>query len=54
MNNVYDNPEYIEIKEMIHERLVDLRSKYGDSDELNEMHLERYLASRKRGSGPKK
>ncbi|MBV19843.1 MAG: sulfatase [Cytophagia bacterium] len=54
MNNVYDNPDYINIKEMMHERLVEMRSKYGDSDELNEMHLERYLASRKRGSGPKK
>mgnify|MGYP003681987387 FL=1 len=53
MNNIYDNPEYVNIKEMMHERLVDLRNKYGDSDELNEMHLERYLASRKRGSGPK-
>ena len=53
MNNIYDNPEYVNIKDMMHERLVDLRNKYGDSDELNEMHLERYLASRKRGSGPK-
>ena len=48
MNNIYDNPEYVNIKDMMHERLVDLRNKYGDSDELNEMHLERYLASRKR------
>ena len=53
MNNIYDNPEYVNIKDMMHERLIDLRNKYGDSDELNEMHLERYLASRKRGSGPK-
>ena len=54
MMNVYDNPEYSEIKEMMHMRLVEMRDKYGDTDELNKMHLERYLASKKRGAGPKK
>ena len=54
MMNVYDNPEYSEIKAMMHKRLVEMREKYGDSDELNQMHLERYLASKKRGAGPKK
>ena len=54
MMNVYDNPEYSEIKEMMHMRLAEMRDKYGDTDELNKMHLERYLASKKRGAGPKK
>mgnify|MGYP003313032821 CR=1 FL=1 len=35
-------------------KVAQMREKYGDSDELNQMHLERYLASKKRGSGPKK
>ena len=35
-------------------KLVEMRDKYGDTDELNKMHLERYLASKKRGAGPKK
>ncbi len=54
MKNIYNDPEYKEIKEMMHKRLTEMREKYGDSDELNQMHLERYLASRKRGTGPKK
>jgi len=53
MNNVYGDPEYDNIKEIMHKRLDEMRNKYGDSDELNEMHLERYLASRNRGTGPK-
>ena len=53
MNNVYNNPNYDDIKAMMHKRLVEMRIKYGDSDELNNMHLERYLASRNRGKGPK-
>ena len=53
MNNVYGDPEYDNIKEMMHKRLDEMRNKYGDSDELNEMHLERYLESRNRGTGPK-
>jgi len=44
MNNIYGDPEYDNIKEMMHKRLVEMRNKYGDSDDLNEMHLERYLS----------
>ena len=43
MKNVYNDPEYNEIKEMMHKKLIAMRDKYGDSDELNKMHLERYL-----------
>ena len=46
MINVYDDPTYKDIRNMMHERLKAMRKKYGDSDELNKMHLERYLASR--------
>ena len=54
MKNIYNDSNYKEIKDMMHKRLTEMRDKYGDSDELNQMHLERYLASRKRGTGPKK
>ena len=46
MNNIYDDPNYKEVREMMHDRLVEMREKYGDSDELNKMHLERYLSFR--------
>ena len=54
MKNIYNDSNYKEIKDMMHKRLTEMRDKYGDSDELNQMHLERYLASRKRGTGAKK
>ena len=43
MNNVYDDERYHTVREEMHERLRELREKYGDSDELNQVHLERYL-----------
>lgn len=48
MNNVYDEPAYVSVKENMHERLVEMRNKYGDSDDLDQMHLKRYLEARKR------
>jgi len=33
---------------MMHNRLVEMRDKYGDTDELNQMHLNRYLSARKK------
>ncbi len=48
MNNVYNNPIYSDIREMMHNRLVEMRDKYGDTDELNQMHLNRYLSARKK------
>ncbi len=34
MKNVYDDPEYSEVREELHKRLVELRKQFGDSDEL--------------------
>ena len=48
MRNVYDDPKYLEVRENMHKRLIEMRNKYGDSDQLNQMHLERYLTARKR------
>ena len=35
MNNIYDDPAYAELKEMMHKRYDEMREKYGDSDELD-------------------
>ena len=46
MNNLYGNPEYKKIQENMHQRLIEIRRKYGDSKELNKEHLERYLKAK--------
>nr|WP_319511310.1 sulfatase [uncultured Draconibacterium sp.] len=43
MHNIYDDPAYADVQQMLHEKLKDLRVKYGDSDELNQKYLEAYL-----------
>ena len=43
MNNVYGAEQYKSVREEMHKRLAEIREKYGDSDELNRMHLERYF-----------
>ena len=30
----------------MHQRLIEIRKKYGDSKELNQEHLERYLKAK--------
>ncbi len=43
MKNIYNDPAYAEVREMMHKRLEDLRRHYGDSDELNDHYLKAYL-----------
>jgi arylsulfatase A-like enzyme len=43
MNSVYNDPSYSEIQAMLHEKLNELRLKYGDSDELSQQFLEEFL-----------
>ena len=43
MNNLYNQADYSLIQKNLHERLKDLRNHYGDSDSLNQMHIERYI-----------
>ena len=43
MNSVYDNPEYAEVQEMMHAKLKELRSGYGDSDENDQKFLKAYM-----------
>jgi predicted outer membrane protein len=40
MDNVYDNPEYADVQVNLHKRLEELRTQYGDSDELTQQLLE--------------
>ena len=47
MNNVYNDPTYDSIKEKMHQKLLDIRIKYKDSDELDKENLERYLKAKK-------
>lgn len=43
MKNVYNDPAYAEIKKDLHARLEKLREKYGDSSELSQEFIDRYL-----------
>ncbi|WP_372949115.1 sulfatase [Mariniphaga sp.] len=43
MQNIYDDPAYADVREMLHKRLGELREYYGDSDELNDKFLKAYL-----------
>jgi arylsulfatase A-like enzyme len=36
MSNVYDDPKYKKVQTLMHKRLEELRTEYGDSDALNE------------------
>ena len=49
MNNIYSDPKYSEIKEEMHEKLSELRIKYGDSKEMDQKNLDRYLGAIKDG-----
>ena len=43
LKNVYDDPAYAEIKAELHRKLDGLREKYGDSKELSQSYIDRYL-----------
>ena len=45
MYNRFDDPEYKEIQENLQLRLSELRKQYGDSDSLDQMHIDRYLST---------
>ena len=46
MKNIYDDPDYAGVRQMLHKKLEELREYYGDSDELNDMFLKAYLDHR--------
>ena len=43
MMNIYDNPDYADVQSKMHERLAELRTHYGDSDENDQKFLNLYL-----------
>ncbi|MCG8523887.1 MAG: DUF4976 domain-containing protein, partial [Pseudomonadales bacterium] len=47
MNNLYGNPGYAEIQKDMHAKLVEVRAKYGDSDEIDQENLTRFLNKKK-------
>ena len=46
LNNVYNSKQYIEVRELLHERLALLRVKYKDSKKLDDMFIENDLLRR--------
>lgn len=47
MKSVYNDPAYTDVQEMLHKKLEELRIKYGDSDELNRMFIQKTLDAQK-------
>lgn len=43
MKNIYGDPAYEQVQKELHTRLEALRTQYGDSDELNQQFIDRYL-----------
>ena len=43
MNNIYDEPAYAEIQEIMHKRYDEMREKYGDSDALDKQFIDSYV-----------
>jgi arylsulfatase A-like enzyme len=48
MHNVYNDPAYADVQKMMHLRLTELRSKYGDSDENDQRYLNYYQVAIKK------
>ena len=42
MTNVYDDPEYAEVIDRLHQELAMLRIKYEDSEELDQFYIDKY------------
>lgn len=48
LNNIYEDPAYVDVKNDLHQKLKELRTKYGDSEELEQKYLKEYLDHRNR------
>ena len=44
MNNIYEDPDYADVREELHSKLKAVRKRYGDSDELNQKYINEYEA----------
>ena len=43
MKNIYNDPAYAEVQKMLHKKLTELRTGYGDSDENDKKFMKSYL-----------
>jgi len=43
MKNIYSDSTYKQVQKDLHSRLEELRTQYGDSDELNQQFIDRYI-----------
>lgn len=43
LTNVYEDPDYAEIKEKLHKELEEIRKKYKDSDALNQQYIDLFI-----------
>ncbi len=48
MKNVYGDPQYADVRAVLHDKLEELRNRYGDSDELTGRYLREFLERRKK------
>ncbi len=48
MKNIYDDPSYAAVRDMLHKKLEELRKFYGDSDELNDKFIKAFLDKQKK------
>ncbi len=46
LKNIYNDPSYADVQAGLHKKLTELRTKYGDSDELDRKYLKVYLDHR--------
>lgn len=44
MYNVYNHTDYANIQKELHQKLDELRTYYGDSDDFDQMHIDNYLS----------
>ncbi|NJB70194.1 arylsulfatase A-like enzyme [Saonia flava] len=43
LTNVYNDPAYVDIRKKLHKELEQIRTKYGDSDELNQQYINEFM-----------
>ena len=48
-HNYYDDPGYADIRKDLHEKLVELREFYGDSEELSQQYIDEFMPIAKDG-----
>lgn len=48
MKNIYNDPAYADVQKMMHQRLTELRAKYGDSDANDQKFIDIYLEGMKK------